>query len=230
MNKAAGASPNINLKIGIVAALVIVALILVIVINAIVQRADEPQAVIVDTASGLAETVRDDSHRLDDVPNATVTVVEFLDFECEACGAFYPYVESLREKYAGDITYVVRYFPLPGHFNSTNAAVAVEAAARQGQLEAMYDHMFQSQVEWGEAGESRAELFRTFAEEIGLDMDQYDADVADPATLERVESDFADGRALGISSTPTFFVNDEPVALTTFDDLDRAIAAALASE
>ncbi|MGO8609127.1 DsbA family protein, partial [Rhizobium johnstonii] len=88
-----------------------------------------------------------------------VTVVEFLDFECEACGAAYPYVEELRTQYAGKITYVARYFPLPGHFNSTNAAIAAESAGRQGKFEEMYNALFQSQAEWGEAGESRADLF-----------------------------------------------------------------------
>jgi protein-disulfide isomerase len=227
MNTTAKTSPNINLRIGLISIGVILVLVLIIVVNALLQRPETPAALPVDESSGLAETVRDDSHRLDDVPGAAVTVVEFLDFECEACGAFYPVVESMREKYQGEITYVVRYFPLPGHFNSTNAAVAVEAAARQGKIEQMYDRMFETQKEWGEAGESKAALFRTFAEDLGLDMAQFDADVADPTTLERVERDAADGRALGLSGTPTFFVNDAPVTLNTFDDLDAAVSAAL---
>jgi protein-disulfide isomerase len=227
MNTTAKTSPNINLRIGLISIGVILVLVLIIVVNALLQRPETPAALPVDESSGLAETVRDDSHRIDDVPGAAVTVVAFLDFECEACGAFYPVVESMREKYQGEITYVVRYFPLPGHFNSTNAAVAVEAAARQGKIEQMYDRMFETQKEWGEAGESKAALFRTFAEDLGLDMAQFDADVADPTTRERVERDAADGRALGLSGTPTFFVNDAPVTLNTFDDLDAAVSAAL---
>jgi len=179
--------------------------------------------------SALASsTVREDSHVLDDAGQGAVTVVEFLDFECEACGAFYPVVEDLREEFDGQITFVIRYFPLPGHFNSKNAAVAVEAAARQGQLEAMYQRMFATQSEWGEQQVSYAPLFREFAAELGLDLEQYDADVADPATLERVESDFTDGRALGVQSTPSFFINDQLVELTSFEDLRAAIAAELA--
>ncbi|MBN9629876.1 MAG: thioredoxin domain-containing protein [Actinobacteria bacterium] len=179
--------------------------------------------------SALASsTVREDSHVLDDAGEGAVTVVEFLDFECEACGAFYPVVEDLREEFDGQITFVIRYFPLPGHFNSKNAAVAVEAAARQGQLEAMYQRMFATQAEWGEQQVSYAPLFREFAAELGLDLEQYDADVADPATLDRVESDFTDGRALGVQSTPTFFINDQLIELTSFEDLRAAIAAELA--
>ncbi len=87
-------------------------------------------------------------------------VVEFLDFECEVCGAVYPVMEELREEYDGEVTFAVRYFPLPGHFNSGNAAVAVEAAAQQGAFEAMYQRMFETQSEWGEGRESEADRFR----------------------------------------------------------------------
>lgn len=75
------------------------------------------------------------------------TLVEFLDFECEACGAFYPVVEQIREAYDGKINYVIRYFPIPNHFNSMNAAIAVEAASQQGRVEEMYNKLFQTQTE-----------------------------------------------------------------------------------
>ncbi|WP_326638028.1 MULTISPECIES: DsbA family protein [unclassified Streptosporangium] len=55
--------------------------------------------------------------------------LEFLDFECEACRAAFPVVEDLHEQYAGKVTFVVRYFPLPGHFNAERAARAVVDAA-----------------------------------------------------------------------------------------------------
>ena len=146
---------------------------------------------------------------LDDGGTDAVTIVEFLDFECEACGAYYPVVEELRDKYAGRITYAVRYFPLPGHFNSTHAAVAAEAAAQQGRFEDMYHRLFETQAEWGEAQESRAALFRDYAAQLG------------------VSSDFEEGRALGISSTPTFFVDGKPLTIERWDDLETAIEAAL---
>nr|WP_286931959.1 thioredoxin domain-containing protein [Microbacterium sp.] len=174
-----------------------------------------------------ASVIRSDSHVLDDGGTDAVTIVEFLDFECEACGAYYPVVEELRDKYAGRITYAVRYFPLPGHFNSTHAAVAAEAAAQQGRFEDMYHRLFETQAEWGEAQESRAALFRDYAAQLGLDLAAYDAAVADPATQDRVSSDFEEGRALGISSTPTFFVDGKPLTIERWDDLETAIEAAL---
>lgn len=214
-------------KISLIVTGVLVAAVLAFIAVVVVQNQTRPVPEA-NPSSGLPTTVRVDSHRLNEPENSTVTFVEFLDFECEACGAAYPYIESLREEFGDRVTFVMRYFPLPGHGNSQNAAVAVEAAANQGQLEPMYQRMFETQLQWGEKGEeSQAPLFRTFAEELGLDMAQFDADVADPATLERVMSDFQDGRLLGVQGTPTIFVNDVKLELTSIDDIRTAIVNAL---
>lgn len=218
---------NTNTKVALGFTAVVILIVLAFITVAIIQAQNRPQA-IPDPTTGLAPTVREDSHRLTDPESSTVTFVEFLDFECEACGAAFPYVEQLRAEYGDRVTFVMRYFPLPSHFNSTNAAVAAEAAARQGQLEAMYQKLFESQSEWGEKQDSQAPLFRTYAEELGLDMGQYDADIADPSTLERVKSDFDDGVALGVASTPTMYVNDVLVELTSFEDIRTAVENALA--
>ncbi|WP_243226684.1 thioredoxin domain-containing protein [Microbacterium sp. CIAB417] len=213
-------------KATLISVAVVVVLVLVAVVYALVNQRPTPPPEEGSGAGG-SSVVREGSHVLDEGGPDAVTVVEFLDFECEACGAFYPIVEDLREKYAGQITYVVRYFPLPGHFNSKNAAIAAEAAAQQDRFEDMYHRLFETQAEWGEAQESRADLFRGFAEELGLDMAAYDAAVADPATTERVELDFNEGRALGVDSTPTFFLDGEKLELQTLNDLEDAIAAAV---
>ncbi|WP_434969297.1 DsbA family protein [Microbacterium sp. bgisy207] len=216
-------------KATLIAVAVAVVLVLAAVVYALVNRSPVPPPEG-GASPGAASVVRENSHVLDDGGPEAVTVVEFLDFECEACGAFYPIVEDLREQFAGEITYVVRYFPLPGHFNSKNAAIAAEAAAGQDRFEDMYHRLFETQAEWGEAQESRADLFRGFAEELGLDMAAYDAAVADPATAERVELDFNEGRALGVGSTPTFFVDGELQELQEWDDLETAIQAAVNGE
>lgn len=218
---------NKNTKLAIVFSGAIILVVIAFVIVSILQTPTPRPTAETDPGTPLASALRDDSHVLDDADEGAVTVVEFLDFECEACGAAYPVVEDLRGEFSGQINFAVRYFPLPGHFNSMNAAIAVEAASQQGEFESMYGRMFDSQIEWGEAQESRAPLFRQFAEELGLDMAAFDAAVDDPATAERVQSDFDDGVALGVSSTPTFFVNDRMVPLTSFDDLRTAIEAEL---
>ena len=178
---------------------------------------------------GGPQIVRDNSHVLGDPADGRVTLVEFLDLECEACAAVFPFVEELRQAYAGKVRFVIRYFPLPGHANAVNAALAVEAAAQQGRLEEMYAILYRSQAEWGEKQESQAALFRGMAEEMGFDMDAYDAAIADPATAARVELDRRDAEALGLQGTPSFFLNGEPLALTAAEDVIAAIDEALAA-
>ncbi|MEU9200351.1 DsbA family protein [Streptomyces sp. DT224] len=159
-----------------------------------------------------AQPVRTSSHRLTQPKNSELTVVEFLDFECEGCGAMHPVVERLREEYKDRVTFVARYFPMPGHRNSQPAAQTAEAAAQQGQFEAMYGKLFATQKEWGEAQESKAAVFRGYAKELGLDLKRYDAAVKDPKTAERVLVDQADGLSLGVQGTPTFIVDGVRVA------------------
>ncbi|WP_395405646.1 DsbA family protein (plasmid) [Arthrobacter sp. UC242_113] len=162
-----------------------------------------------------AQLVRADSHRVTTPATEKAQLVEFLDFECESCRAAVPLVEELKKEYGDRITFVNRYFPLPGHRNSGTAALAVEAAAQQGKYQQMYTKMFDTQTEWGEKQDSQAALFRTYAQELGLDMAKYDATVAAEATKDRIRKDIADGKALGVTGTPTFFLNGEKLTLNS---------------
>nr|WP_085999336.1 thioredoxin domain-containing protein [Nocardia takedensis] len=202
------------------------AAVLAVVVTAIAvsgaRDEDVPQRV-----EGAAAVVRQDSHRLSGVPDARVRFVEFLDFECEACRAMFPSVERLRTAYGDRVEFVVRYFPIPSHFNAERAARAVEAAAAQGRFELMYQRMFQTQAEWGEQRVPADGVFRGFAADLGLDLAAFDRAYDDPATAARVRSDFEDGLALGVQGTPTFFVGDRKVTATGYDDLAAALDAAL---
>jgi len=179
------------------------------------------------TASAADVTVREDSHRLSDVPDGKVTFVEFLDFECEACRAAFPAVEQLRTAYGDRVSFVVRYFPLDGHFNAMRAARAVEAAAQQDQFEAMYKKMYETQAEWGEQQVPMDDRFRQYAQDLGLDMAQWDTDYASDATKARIQADIDDGTAMGVTSTPTFFVNGQRLEPKSYDDLTTALDQAL---
>ncbi|MFD1540548.1 DsbA family protein [Nonomuraea guangzhouensis] len=179
-------------------------------------------------AAGDSQLVRADSHRLQTAPDGKVTLVEFLDFECEACKAYFPVVEQLRKEYAGKVTFVARYFPIAGHFNAERAARAVEAAAKQGKFEAMYQRMYESQTQWAEKQVPADEVFRGYAKEFGLDMAAWNKAYDDPATLARVKKDSADGQALGVQGTPTFFLNGQKIEPKSNDEFKAAIDAALA--
>lgn len=213
------------LKVTLIAITAVIALVIGAIIYTTATRPQAPQD---DNAAAALPGARSNSHVLDSAGPDAPTLVEFLDFECEACGAFYPYVEQIREQYDGQINYVLRYYPIPSHYNSMNAALAVEAAAQQDRIEDMYHRMFETQSEWGEQQVSEADLFRSFATDLGLDMTAYDQAIADPATRERVEEDFAEGQQMGVQGTPTFFLDGERLELTQLTDLTDALDRALA--
>lgn len=171
--------------------------------------------------------VQENSHVLDDAGEGAPVLVEFLDFECEACGAVYPVIEEIRQQYDGEITFVARYFNT-NHANSMNAAVAVEAASQQGKFEEMYQKLFETQSEWGEQQTSQADKIRGYAEEVGLDMEAFDQAVADPATQARVEEDHEAGMELGVRGTPTFFLNGELFQPQSVTDITNALDQAIA--
>ncbi|MFE3450647.1 DsbA family protein [Nonomuraea sp. NPDC059194] len=179
-------------------------------------------------AAGESQLVRADSHRLQTAADGKVTLVEFLDFECEACGAYFPVVEELRKQYAGKVTFVARYFPIASHFNAERAARAVEAASKQGKFEAMYQRMYETQKQWAEKQIPADDAFRGFAKDLGLDMAAWDKAYDDPATLARVKKDAADGQALGVQGTPTFFLNGKKIEPRSSEEFKAAIDAALA--
>ncbi|MGI5166623.1 DsbA family protein [Spirillospora sp. CA-253888] len=180
------------------------------------------------SAAPSSRLVRPDSHRLSTAKDGRVTVVEFLDLECESCRAAFPVVERLRKEYEGRVTFVIRYFPIPSHRNAELAARVVESAAAQGKLEAMYARMYETQEEWGEKQDSQEKVFRGFARDLGLDMAAFDKALKDPATAERVDKDRRDGLLLGVRGTPTFFVNGKRPQITSYEDFKAAIDAELA--
>ncbi|MDL9946883.1 thioredoxin domain-containing protein [Gordonia sp. ABSL11-1] len=203
-------------------AVTVVAIVAIVVAGIVVLlgRDDSPS---VTSADGSGAVVRADSHRLTDPPQSRAQFVEFLDFECEACAAVHPLIEELRASYGDQVTFVVRYFPMPGHVNGERAARAVEAAAHQGRFEQMYQRMFSTQSQWGEREEPADGVFRTFAADLGLDMAGFDESYHAPATIERVRADVADGLSLGVQGTPTFFLDGMRLQPTSYDDLVAAI-------
>ncbi|MFJ3658723.1 DsbA family protein [Streptomyces nigra] len=174
--------------------------------------------------------VRENSHRLTQPTKSELTIVEFLDFECESCGAMYPVVERLRETYGDRVTFVARYFPMPGHRNGELAARTAEAAARQGKFEAMYTKLFTTQKEWGESQDWKESVFRGYAQELGLDMARFDADLADPEVAGRIQDDQRDGLGLGVQGTPTFFLDGEQIAIPGSYEAFKALIDARLSD
>lgn len=174
------------------------------------------------------QLVRPDSPSLGPA-DASVTLVEFLDPECESCGAFSPVVKKILKDYGGKVRLVVRYMPF--HPNSRLAAAYTEAAGEQGKYWEMQELLFRRQPEWGEihghgaqaAAAARREpapvLFERYAAELGLDVARVRAAVAENRYASKVERDMRDGQSLGVSKTPTFFVNGRMLMRFSQQDL-----------
>jgi protein-disulfide isomerase len=176
--------------------------------------------------AGSEQLVREDSHRLTSPVHEKAQLVEFLDFECPSCGSIHPVVEEFQAEFGDRITFVHRHYPLSAHPNSGQAALAAEAAAQQGKYQQMANKLFETQPQWAGNQQSQAPLFRTYAEQLGLDLAKFDAAVTDPGTEERILADIEDGKALGVNGTPTFFLNGEKLTLSTKADFRQKLADA----
>ncbi|UPO78019.1 thioredoxin domain-containing protein [Arthrobacter sp. Helios] len=210
-----------RIAVGLLLAAALAAVAIIVIAN--LRAGGEPAG----ADATQAQVVRDDSHRLHEAPEEKAVLVEFLDFECEACLAAHPLVEELIAEHGENLTVVSRYFPLPGHPNSGTSAAAVEAAAQQGQFQQMHALMFEKQTEWSHNAESQAETFRGYASSLGLDMTAYDAAIADPATMERINADKNDGVALDVQGTPTFFLEGRLIQPSSTEEFRSLIEAAV---
>lgn len=146
-----------------------------------------------------------------------VTLVEFLDYQCPACHSYYVGVtKQLQQDYQGRITFVTRNFPLDMHPLAVPAARAAEAAAKQGKYAQMYHALFDNYEQWAYTGQAinsdvatATAFFESQAAAIGLNVDQFRTDMASSDVQAIIDRDVAEGKSLGITSTPTFFINGE---------------------
>ena len=156
---------------------------------------------------------------------APVTIVEFLDPECESCAAMHPIVKQVMREFEGRAQLVIRYLPL--HGNSVYALGLLEGARAQGKFWEALDAFLAKQPEWASHAAPRPELLINYIRDLGLNT-QAVADVAMNAeTRRRVELDRSDATALGARGTPTFFINGQRLARLGYQPLRDAVAAAL---
>lgn len=152
--------------------------------------------------------VRKDSHELN--AHSKVTLVEFGDFQCPACGAEYPIITQLLQTYKGKINFVFRNFPLPQHQNAQTAAEVSEAAGAQGKFFEMYNMLYANQNTWGESSNAM-NYFNQYAQALHLDMNKFSSDVKNNTYAKKIQKDTDDGYAVGVNATPTFFLNGVPI-------------------
>lgn len=140
---------------------------------------------------------------------ARLELVEYSDFQCPACGAYYPLVKQIMKEFGGDVRLAYRHFSLRQiHQNADLAARVAEAAGVQGKFWEMHDTLFERQAEWSKSIDATT-LFAKYAGDLGLDWERFRRDISSQAVREKVESDYQKGLSLKVDSTPTFFLNGE---------------------
>ncbi len=143
--------------------------------------------------------------------NATVTVTEFSDFQCPFCFRFFRDTEpQIKKEYidTGKVKFVYKHFPIPTHSNAQKAAEASECAADIGGQDAfwqMHDKMFQNN------NLLSASNLKRFAAETGLNMTDFNLCLDSGIMRARVARDNEEGRKLGVTGTPAFFVNGQKI-------------------
>ena len=154
-------------------------------------------------------------------PDAAVTVVEFTDYQCPVCAQTQPVLERLITEYGDRVRFVVRDFPLNQHKDAEKAAEAAEAAREQGKYWDFTAILFRNQSALS------TDQLKQYAGVLGLDRKRFDAALDSGKFAPQVERDMRDGERIGVTGTPTFFVNGRQVPERTYEALKAAIEAAL---
>ncbi len=150
-------------------------------------------------------------------PEAPVTIVEFSDFQCPYCARLQPTLKQVLKAYPNEVRLVYKDFPLGFHEHAKNAARAAHAAGEQGKYWEMHDLIFEKNNELSE------DMFRKFAERLNLDITRFMADFRSTRYDKQIQQDINLGRSLGVTGTPTLFINGKRMRNRSFNDFRTAI-------
>jgi protein-disulfide isomerase len=181
----------------------------VVVAGAVALFVAQPTPATPGEPVDASSLIRENSH-MTGSKDATVTIVEFGDYECPACAQTEPLMEQLRTEYQNNpqVNFVFRHYPLAQHKKALAAAEVAEAAGEQGKYWEMHHLLYQHQGRWVGNGDHQA-LFIGFAQELGLDVAAFQESTSKQKYAEIIRADAADGDKLGVRATPTFFINGE---------------------
>lgn len=185
--------------VGVMLAMILAGLLGALVFGLARVRWGETTADLPTVLTPPIDPERDHIHGPDD---AVCTVVEYLDFECSFCARATGMWHDLTAHFGDRIRYVVRNLPLEDvHPRAFDAALVAEAASRQGKFWSMHDLLFANQSRLDD------EHLREYAEEIGLDMERFERDVAGDEVRDHVLADMQSAHESGALGTPTFFLD-----------------------
>lgn len=140
-------------------------------------------------------------------PDAPLTIVEYSDFQCPACGTQYKSIKEVWAPIKSSVRFVYRHFPLTNiHPHALTAAYYSEAAALQGKFWEMHDLMFENQNRWSGVKEIEP-VFDGYVKQLGLDAEKFAADLKSDAVKEKVASDIQSAKKAQAASTPSMYLN-----------------------
>ena len=165
-------------------------------------------------------------------PDADVVLTKYSDFQCPACAQAAPIVGEIVDQYADELRFEYKHFPIERiHPAALPAAMAAEAAGQQGQFFAYHDLLFDNQAEWGRSA-APASFFVQYAEQLELDMDQFNRQSNASVLRDKARAEQAEGQAAGVTGTPAFFLNGELLrgpggGNPSYEQIALAVAAAI---
>lgn len=142
---------------------------------------------------------------------AAVTFIEWADFQCPYCSEVAPLLRKLANAYPKEVQIVYRHFPLPTHDKSLLTVQAAEAAGAQGKFWEMEALLFEKQAEWtGQSAEELRATLTQFAEQIKLDVKQFNADLDAGKYTSKAQAARDLAEQLGLPGTPFLLINQQP--------------------
>ncbi|HQR34486.1 MAG TPA: thioredoxin domain-containing protein [Blastocatellia bacterium] len=140
-----------------------------------------------------------------------VVIEEYGDYQCPPCGALHPDLKKLKGEYGDKVKFVFHHFPLTRiHQHAAIAAFAAVAAGQQGKFWEMHNLLYESQEVWRET-DNLAPILVNFAKQLGLNLEQFEKDINDTKVKSIVLTDVQRGEAMGVTGTPTLFINGKVV-------------------
>lgn len=156
---------------------------------------------------------------------AKVTLVEFLDPECESCAVMYPYVKKVAEEFEKDLRVIIRYMPF--HGNSRYVANILEGARAQDKYWEALELLFATQNQWADHHNPRPELIPEILKPLRLNMDKIITDAKAGKYDQQINEDLEDGKKIGVRATPTFFINGNALEELGYESLRSSIEEAI---
>lgn len=174
--------------------------------------------------SGAPALIRPNSRSIGNVM-ARVTVVEWFDPECESCRRVHPAFKKIVEENKSNVRFVMRFMPY--HTNSLYASCVLEEAAEAGKFDEALDILFDKQEEWGSHENPQPDLIPGYLAGLGIPGDKLARETVIAKHGAKIKLDEADGNAMGVNGTPTFFVNGRMVQELSEGAIREAIKQAL---